>query len=63
MCLESDAMTLEGPTEAQLKRMREELQEDPKAVKEDLIRFREWLSKQPHLPQHMGELVRRSCRV
>jgi hypothetical protein len=56
-------MTLEKPTEAQLKRMREELQEDPEAIKEDLIRFREWLSKQPHLPQHMGELVSRCCRV
>jgi hypothetical protein len=52
-------MTLEGPTEKQLKRMREELQEDPKAIKEDLTRFREWLHRQPHLPQHMGE----SCRV
>ncbi|XP_023706066.1 alpha-tocopherol transfer protein isoform X3 [Cryptotermes secundus] len=48
-------MTLEGPTEAQLKRMREELQEDPEAIKEDMIRFREWLSKQPHLPHHMED--------
>jgi hypothetical protein len=56
-------MTLEEPTEAQLERMREQLYEDPETIKEDLIRFRLWLCKQPHLPQHMGELVRRSCRT
>jgi hypothetical protein len=50
-------MTLEGPTEAQLERMREEVQEDAEAIKEDMIRFREWLCRQPHLPQHMGELL------
>lgn len=55
--LQSGAMALDGPTAEQLKRMREELQEDPEVFKEDLARLRDWLSKQPHLPHHMGKSV------
>jgi hypothetical protein len=50
-------MTLEGPTAEQLKRMREELQEDPVVLREGLERLRDWLNRQPHLPHHMGESV------
>jgi dienelactone hydrolase len=50
-------MTLEGPTAGQLKRMREEIQEDPEMTQQDLDHLRDWLNKQPHLPHHIGELV------
>lgn len=59
----SDAMTLEGPTAEQLKRMREEIQEDPEMIKQDLVNLRDWLNKQPHLPHHIGELLCRHGRV
>jgi hypothetical protein len=50
-------MALQGPTADQLKRMRDELQEDPDVIEQDLARLRDWLSKQSHLPHHMGESV------
>ena len=56
-------MTLEGPTAEQLKRMREEIQEDPEMIKQDLVHLRDWLNKQPHLPHHIGELLCRHARV
>ena len=54
-------MTLEEPTAEQLKRMREEIQEDPEMIKQDLEHLRDWLNKQPHLPHHIGELLLRSA--
>ncbi|XP_069687985.1 alpha-tocopherol transfer protein-like [Periplaneta americana] len=48
-------MTLEEPTAEQLKRMREELQEDPSLIRQDLTNLRNWLNKQPHLPHHMED--------
>jgi len=56
-------MTLEGPTAEQLKRMREEIQEDPEMIKQDLVHLRDWLNKQPHLPHHIGELLYRHGSV
>jgi hypothetical protein len=56
-------MTLEGPTAEQLKRMREEIQDDPEMIKQDLVHLRDWLYKQPHLPHHIGELLCRQCRM
>lgn len=49
-------MTLIPPSVEQLKRMRSELDQDPEITKEDLVRLREWLSKQPHLPQHIDDI-------
>ena len=63
VCADSDAMTLQGPTAVQLKRMREEIQEDPEMIKQDLVHLRDWLNKQPHLPHHIGELLCRHGRV
>jgi len=63
VCAGSDAMTLEGPTAEQLKRMREEIQEDPQMITQDLVHLRDWLNKQPHLPHHIGELLCRYGRV
>jgi hypothetical protein len=50
-------MTLKGPTAEQLKRMREEIQEDPDVTQQDLAHLRHWLNKQPHLPHHIGEFL------
>ncbi|PSN41975.1 hypothetical protein C0J52_10516 [Blattella germanica] len=49
------AMTLENPTPEQLERMREELKEDANCMKQQVAHLRHWLSKQPHLPQHMED--------
>ncbi|KAE8736654.1 hypothetical protein FOCC_FOCC017891 [Frankliniella occidentalis] len=48
-------MTLEPPTPEQLKRMKQELDQDPEITKDDVKRLREWLKKQPHLPSHMED--------
>ncbi|KAK3921354.1 Alpha-tocopherol transfer protein-like [Frankliniella fusca] len=48
-------MTLEPPTPEQLKRMKQELDQDPEITKDDVKRLREWLRKQPHLPSHMED--------
>lgn len=47
-------MTLLPPTLAQQKRMDEELPPDPEMREQDIKALREWLSKQPHLPDHIG---------
>jgi dienelactone hydrolase len=47
-------MTLLPPTAAQQKRIDKELPPDPEMRKQDIRALREWLSKQPHLPDRMG---------
>ncbi|KYQ46219.1 Alpha-tocopherol transfer protein-like protein [Trachymyrmex zeteki] len=48
-------MTLLPPTPAQQKRIDKELPSDPKMRKQDIRALREWLSKQPHLPNHIDD--------
>lgn len=47
-------MTLLPPTAKQQKRINEEVSTDPETRKRDVAAIRDWLSKQPHLPNHMG---------
>lgn len=51
-------MSLLPPTVDQQKRIDEELPPDPEMRKRDITAIREWLSKQPHLPNHMGSILR-----
>lgn len=46
-------MTLLPPTIAQQKRIEEALPSDPEMRKQDIRALREWLAKQPHLPDRM----------
>ncbi|KYM82716.1 Alpha-tocopherol transfer protein-like protein [Atta colombica] len=48
-------MTLLPPTPAQQKRIDKELPSDPEMRKQDIRALREWLSKQPHLPNHIDD--------
>ncbi|XP_015585582.1 alpha-tocopherol transfer protein-like [Cephus cinctus] len=48
-------MTLLPPTVEQQRLIDEELHSDPEVTKRDIASLREWLSKQPHLPQHMDD--------
>ncbi|KAG7190770.1 hypothetical protein KM043_006841 [Ampulex compressa] len=48
-------MTLLPPTVEQQKRIDDEVPTDPEMRKRDIIAIREWLSKQPHLPNHMDD--------
>ncbi|XP_071570703.1 alpha-tocopherol transfer protein-like [Temnothorax nylanderi] len=48
-------MTLLPPTPAQQKRIDKELPPDPEMRKQDIKTLREWLSKQPHLPNHIDD--------
>jgi len=47
-------MTLLPPTPTQQKRIDKEVSSDPEMRKQDVKALREWLSKQPHLPNHIG---------
>lgn len=48
-------MTLLPPTAEQQKRINEEVSTDPETRKRDVAAIRDWLSKQPHLPNHMDD--------
>ncbi|XP_029164450.1 alpha-tocopherol transfer protein-like [Nylanderia fulva] len=48
-------MTLLPPTPAQQKQMDKELPPDPEMRKQDIRALREWLFKQPHLPNHIDD--------
>ncbi|XP_043247851.1 alpha-tocopherol transfer protein-like [Colletes gigas] len=48
-------MTLLPPTIEQQKRIDEEVPSDPEMRKRDVAAIRDWLSKQPHLPNHMDD--------
>lgn len=49
-------MTLLPPTVEQQRRIDDEIPPDPEMRKKDLQAIKDWLSKQPHLPKHMGTL-------
>ncbi|XP_076165589.1 alpha-tocopherol transfer protein-like [Ptiloglossa arizonensis] len=49
-------MTLLPPTVDQQKRINEEVPPDPEMRKRDVTAIREWLSKQPHLPNHIDDM-------
>ncbi|KYN39545.1 Alpha-tocopherol transfer protein-like protein [Trachymyrmex septentrionalis] len=49
-------MTLLPPTPAQQKHIDKELPSDPEMRKQDIRALREWLSKQPHLPNHIDDI-------
>ncbi|KZC05924.1 PREDICTED: alpha-tocopherol transfer protein-like [Dufourea novaeangliae] len=48
-------MTLLPPTVEQQRRIDEVVPVDPETRKRDIAAIREWLSKQPHLPDHMDD--------
>lgn len=48
-------MTLLPPTPAQQKYIDKQLPPDPEMRKQDIRALREWLSKQPHLPNHIDD--------
>lgn len=56
-------MTLLPPTPAQQKRIDKEVPSDPEMRKQDVRALREWLLKQPHLPNHIGSFANCSNHI
>lgn len=55
-------MLLVQPTDEMSKQIRVELNENPATRDKDLEMIKEWLAKQPHLPQFDGIISRLSYR-
>lgn len=53
-------MTLLPPTVEQQERIDRELRHDKEMLRRDISSLREWLKKQPHLPQYIGKSVSRN---
>lgn len=49
-------MTLEQPTGEMWQKIREELNENADTKDQDLAHIKEWLKKEPHLPDEFGKL-------
>ncbi|XP_025271064.1 alpha-tocopherol transfer protein-like isoform X2 [Camponotus floridanus] len=56
MKYEDKIMTLLPPTPTQQKQMDKELPPDPEMREQDIRTLRKWLSKQPHLPNHIDDV-------
>ncbi|XP_013174568.1 PREDICTED: uncharacterized protein LOC106122968, partial [Papilio xuthus] len=48
-------MTLEQPTGEMWQKIREELNEKPEGKEQDLEHIKEWLKKEPHLPDEFDD--------
>lgn len=48
-------MTLEQPAGEMWQKIREELNENPDTREQDLAHIKEWLKKEPHLPDEFGK--------
>lgn len=51
-------MLLVQPTDEMSKQIRVELNENPATRDKDLEMIKEWLAKQPHLPQFDGTIIK-----
>lgn len=49
-------MTLLPPTLSQLRRMQDELYQDPNRTEEQVNNISSWLALQPHLPHNIGSM-------
>lgn len=50
-------MTLEQPAGEMWQKIREELNENPDTREQDLAHIKEWLKKEPHLPDEFGSFI------